>query len=188
MLGSKGPSRFTFWLAGLLSLVLVCTGVTLYAVLGSRSVSYSPLIYPSPIPARSSAALTLCPNPKGLVDFTSAEIAVATRDTSLMTAGELPATKFETDSSLWTSLAILNSRHATKPSTQFPGQEVITEAPSGPGAVIVTSACGRGLIAKTKVVNVVLLTSAGAQANCNDCTAHYYYLDRRGHALLYGVF
>jgi hypothetical protein len=188
MFGLNRSNRFTFWLAGLLSLVLVCTGVTIYAVLGSRSPSYSPLIYPSPIPAKASAALTQCPNQNGLVDFTSAEVVVATRDTSLMTVGEQPATKFQTDSSLWPSLASLNSRHATKPSTRFPGQEVIVEAPSAPSAEIVASACGKDLITKTKVIDVVLLTSAGVRANCNDCTAHYYYIDRRGHVLLYGLF
>jgi hypothetical protein len=182
------PNRFAIWLAGLLTLVLVGTGGTLYTVLSPGSASFSPLVYPSPIPAKSTAALTQCPNPKGLVDFTSAEIAVATRDTSLMTVGQRPATKLETDSSLWSSLAIFNSRHATQPTLQFPGQEVILDAPSGPGAVIVASACGESLIAKTKVIDVVLLTSAGVRANCNDCTAQYYFIDRRGHALLYGAF
>jgi hypothetical protein len=188
MVGAKRSNRFIIWLAGLLSLALAVTGVSLYAVLGSGSPSYSPLIYPSPIPAKASTALTQCPNQNGLVDFTSAEIAVATRDTSLMTVGERPATKFETDSSLWPSLALLNSRHATRPSTRFPGQEVIAQVPSDPGAMIVASACGQGLITKTKVIDVVLLTSAGVRANCNDCTAHYYFIDRRGHVLLYGLF
>jgi hypothetical protein len=175
------------WLVGLLSLVLVVTNAIFDAVPSSGSPTYSPLIYPSPIPARTSEALVQCPNPKGLVAFTPIATSQAKRETSQVAVGELPATKLKTDPSLWSSLVKFNSRHASKKTPQFPRQEFNKGVPSAPGSAIVASSCGKNLVAKTEVIDVIPLNSAGVRT-CNDCTADYYYIDRRGHALLYGVF
>jgi hypothetical protein len=185
---SKGWNRLPVWIAGLVSLALIGSGATLYIFLNSESPSFSLVVYPSPIPARPSSALTQCPNPKGLVAFTPASITLAVRETSQMTVGEQPATKLETDPSFWSSLVTLNSRRTTKSTSQYPRQEVIKGVPSAPGATIVAFSCGKDLVLKTEVIFVVPLTSAGVRANCNACTAQYYYIDRRGHALLYWVF
>ena len=188
MRGSKESNRLPVWLAGLLSLVLIGSGATLYIVLSSGSTSFSPVVYPSPIPAKPSSTLTQCPNPKGLVAFTTTAIALAVRETSQMTVGEGSATELETDPSFWSSLATLNSRSTTKSTSQYPRQEVLKGVPSAPGATIVASSCGKDLVLQTEVIFVVPLTSAGVRANCNACTAQYYYIDRLGHALLYWVF
>ena len=181
-------NRLPVCLVGLLSLVLVGTGAIFNAVPSSGSPAFSPLVYPSPIPAKTSAALAQCPNPNGLVAFTPTATSQAVRETSQVAVGELAATKRKTDPSFWSSLATFNSRRASKPTPQFPRKAFIKGVPSAAGAAIVASSCGRGLVAKTEVIDVVPLTSAGVRTNCNDCTAHYYYIDRLGHALLYGVF
>lgn len=185
---SKELIRLPVWLAGLVSLVLIGSGATLYILLSSGSPSFSLLVYASPLPAKPSSALAQCPNPKGLVAFTTTAIALAVRETSQMTVGGLPATKLETDPSFWSSLATLNSSRTTKSTSQYPRQEVIKGVPSAPGATIVASSCGEDLVLKTEVIFVVPLTSAGVRANCNDWTAQYYYIDRLGHALLHWVF
>jgi hypothetical protein len=188
MMREIGRSKeLSVWLVGLLSLVLVVTGAIFDAVPSSGYPKYSPLIYPSPIPAKTSAALAQCPNPKGLIAFTPLATSHAKRETSQVAVGKLPATKLKTDPSLWSSLATFNSRHASKPTPQFPGKELAKGVPSAPGATIVASSCGKGLIAKTEVIEVLPLNSPGVRT-CNDCTADYYYIDRLGHALLYGVF
>src|SRR5665213_436522 len=153
----------------------------------SESPAFSPLVYPSPIPAKTSAALARCPNPKGLVAFTPTAISLAVRETSQIAMGGRPITKIGTDPSFWPSLAALSSGRAEKPTPKFPRQEVIKGVPAAPGATIVTSSCGIGLRAKSEVINVVPLTSATVRANCNDCTADYYYIDRLGHVLLYQI-
>lgn len=175
------------WLVGLLSLVLVVTGAVFDAIPSSGSPTYSPLIYPSPIPAKASTAMAQCPNPKGLVAFTPSATSQAERETSKVAKGELPATRLKTDSSFWTSLAAFNSRRVSKKTPQFPRQEFIKGVPSGPGSAIVTSSCGRNLVAKTEVIYVIPLNSAGVRT-CNDCTVNYYFIDRNGRALFYGIF
>jgi hypothetical protein len=113
---------------------------------------------------------------------------LAVRETSQAAVGELPATKLKTDPSFWSSLATFNSRRTIKPTPKFPRQEFIKAVSSAPGATIVAISCGGGLVAMSEVIDVVPLTSAGVRTNCNDCMAHYYYIDRLGRALLYGVF
>jgi len=187
MRGVEKSNRPPVWLVGLLALVLIGFGTELYTLVNSGPPSFSPLVYASSVPAKPSSALTQCPNPKGLIAFTPITIALAGHETYRMTVRRGAAAKADADPSYWSSLAIRGSGLAGKLTPQFPRQEIIKGVPSAPGAAIVASSCGRGLLAKTVVIDVVPLTSSGVRGNCNDCMAHFYYVDRLGHALLYWV-
>jgi hypothetical protein len=175
------------WISGLLSLVLVVTGSTFDASLSYGSATYSPLVYPSPIPAKTSTAMSQCPNPKGLEVFTPIAISQAAHEASQVAAGKLPVTRLMTDPSFWSSLTAFRLHLARNKTPQFPHQEVIKGVPSGPGDAIVSKSCGKGLVAKTEVMEVIPLNAAGVQT-CNDCVTNYYFIDRLGHTLFYGVF
>lgn len=181
---------FNVWrvvLLGLFSLPLLVGGATLDVASSSGTPTYSPLIYPSPVSAASSAALAQCPNPQGLVSFTTRATLRAKWETNQVAVKDLPAAKLATDPSLWSSLASLNSRHDSYPTQNFPRSDLIKVTPITPDATTVETSCGEALIAKTVVIEVIPLNSAGIRT-CNDCTVNYYFIDRRDHVLLYGVF
>jgi len=186
--GSKGSHRSHVWVTGVVALVLIVTGATLYVLQSGGPPSFSRVVYPRPVPAKKSSVLTECPNPTGLTAFTTTTSARALRATSQMALGGQRATQQMTDPSFWSSLATLNPRSVVTPSPQYRRQEVVKGIPSAPGASIVAASCGEELLAKTQVIYAMPITSMGARTNCNDCTAHYYFIDRRGHALLYWVF
>lgn len=187
MLRSGRSKGMPVWISGLLSLVLVVTGAILDAAPSFGSATFSPLVYPSPVPAKTSTAMAQCPNPNGLVVFTPTAISQADDETSQVAAGKLPETKLKTDPSFWSSLAAFNLHLASNKTPQFPRQEVFKGVPSGAGDAIISSYCGKGLVAKTEVMEVIPLNAAGVRT-CNDCVSNYYYVDRLGHTLFYGVF
>ena len=188
MMARFGRSKvIPVWIGGLLSLVLVVAGAILGAAPSFGSVTFSPLFYPSPVPAKTSTAMAQCPNPKGLIVFTSTAISQADHETSQVAAGKLPVTKLKTDPSFWHSLAAFNLHLASNKTPRFPRQEVIKGALSGPGDATVSSSCGKGLVAKTEVMEVIPLNAAGVRA-CDDCVTNYYYVDRLGRTLFYWVF
>ncbi len=158
------------------------------AVPSFGSSSLSPLEYPSPIKAMPSSALTPCPNPKGVISFDPRAISRALAETSVFAIKGKSVTRVALDPSAWPYLTNRTWGRTNPPTPNFPKQRIAKGTPSQPGATIVASSCGEGLLKKTEVIDVALVTASGTRAHCNDCVAHFYFIDRRGHSLLYEIF
>lgn len=175
--------RLPVRVVGILSIVVA--GTALHTDPSSGSTRYSPSIYPRPVAALTSSTLHECPNPSGLRAFNSTAISQAVREISRVSQGRFPASKLETDPSFWSSLAAFNERTSKE---TYQRQEFIKGVPSAPGATLMRSSCGKSLVTETEVIEAVPLKAAGVRTNCNDCTVHYYFVNRRGYVLLYWVF
>jgi hypothetical protein len=161
---------------------LVAAG-TVLAAPALASNMYPPSIYPPPVHSRGGA-LAACPDPAGLESFNIAAIVTATvlaRGYALISeASDLR----DSDRAWWPQ--VRRMWRGRRPSKGSVGQ-ISGQGPAARSAysVIVRFSCGQSLVAKSLIVDV------GAREThppyCGDCVSQLFFVDRRGHTLIYYV-
>lgn len=172
------------WALLVAALVVAGTGVGAVAAAGRAEPHFSPLIYPAPVAAAHDGALPTCPNPRGLVPFTSATVRAAAQEAGDFGRATRQAERLASDRSFWSTLRepgpslSQGERDAAQPAS----------GTTGPGHLIIGYSCGSRLLRDTETVVLVPLQGNGQPQNCAACRAHLYYVDRLGHALLYFLY
>ena len=145
------------------------------------SGGFPPSIYPPPVHGRG--AVSSCPSPEGLDPFTasvtSAAVESASRYDRVSEAVDLRAS----DRAWWPQVRTL--WRTGKPAKGATNQVVDGSEPLGRSgyAVIARFSCGRPLVALSLQVTV-----GPRHMRCEACRSHLWFVDRRGHALLYYVY
>jgi hypothetical protein len=147
----------------------------------AASSGFPPLIYPPPVHGR--AAVSSCPSPEGLGSFTasvtSAAVESATRYDRVSEAVDLRAS----DRAWWPQVRTL--WHTGKPAKGAANQVVDGSEPldiSG-YAVIARFSCGKSVVSRSLQVTI-----GPRHMRCDACRSQLWFVDRRGHALLYYVY
>jgi hypothetical protein len=172
---------------GLLALVVAALLVAGVAAEAGAAPRLSPSVYPTPVPAVHTGALSACPNPHGLVPFTSNAVRAAAAEASAYLRVSLAAERLVSDRSFWSSI---------QPRTQGPSSAASAEpfaaepasGATGPGHLIIGHSCGTRLLRRTETVVIVPLQADGQPQACLACRTSFFYIDRLGHALLYFVY
>ncbi len=150
-------------------------GVATATASGGRPTS----TYPAPL--RSRGALPACPNPAGLQPFNrnADSDAVASADRYL--EGSEAADLHDSDPAWWPQVRAMWRRRG-KPQPGLRGEVVDKSEPLQAAlySVLVRSSCGGSLVAKSLLVIV-----GPRHQRCAACRSNLFFLDRRGHALLY---
>jgi hypothetical protein len=139
---------------------------------------FAPSVYPPPAP--SHGAVAPCPSPDGLEPFsapaTSAAVASAGRYDKVSEAVDQRAS----DRAWWPQVRTM--WRTGRPAKGVRSQVVDGSEPlSRSGyAVIVNASCGRSLVSLSLQVTV-----GPRDMRCDACRSQLWFVDRRGHALLY---
>jgi hypothetical protein len=155
--------------------VTACAGVASGA---AASGGFPPSIYPPPV--HSHGAVAPCPNADGLEPFTppatSAAVASAGRYDKVSEAVDQRAS----DRAWWPQVRMM--WRTGKPAKGAENQVVDGSEPlSRSGyAVIANAACGHALVSLSLQVTI-----GPRQMRCDACRSQLWFVDRRGHALLY---
>jgi len=165
---------------GLLA-VLLATTVGVGAATAFASGSFPPSNYP--LPLAGEGAVSLCPNPAGLEPFTRpatrAAVASASRYGRVSEAADLRAS----DRAWWPQVRRMwrAGRSAKGVDNQaVEGSEALRQSAY---AAIARFSCGRSLVSLS--LQVVI---GPRDTNCDACRSQLWFVDRRGHALLYYVY
>jgi hypothetical protein len=161
--------------------LLVATTVGVSVATAAASGTFPSSIYPPPV--RGRGAVSPCPNPAGLERFTRpvrrAAVASASRYDRVSEAVDLRAS----DRAWWPH--VRHMWRTGKPGTGFENQ--VVEGSEGlrrsAYAVIVRFSCGRSLVSLSLQVGI-----GPHDMNCDACRSQLWFVDRRGHALLYYVY
>jgi hypothetical protein len=156
--------------------------VAVLATPALASNSYSPSIYQPPVHSRGGA-LTACPNATGLESFNIAAItraAVIARRYGLISV----ATDLRVSDRAWWPQVRAIWRRRVKPLKELENQIVDgSEALAKSGyAVIARFSCGQSLVSKSLEVTI-----GPSHMRCAACRSQLWFVDRRGHTLLYYV-
>ena len=149
---------------------------------GTASSRFPPSVYPPPVHGRG--AVSPCPNPEGLAPFTpsvtSAAVESANRYLQLSKAIDLRAS----DQAWWPQVRAMWRRRG-KPAKGLENQVVDGSEPLDRSgyAVIARFSCGQSLVSKSLQVTV-----GPRHMRCAACRSQLWFVDRRGHALLYYVY
>ena len=164
---------------GAAAVLIVATAAAGVASGAAASGGFPPSIYPQPVHARGGA-VSPCPNPDGLLPFTpavsSAAVAAASRYDRVSEAADMSAA----DRALWPQLRTLwrTGRPAKGAASEVvEGSEPLDRSGY---AVIVRSSCGRSLVSRSLQVTI-----GPRHERCDACRSQLFFLNRRGHALLY---
>ena len=163
---------------------IVAAGAVLAAP-ALASNTYPPSVYPPPVPSRGGA-LAACPNPAGLESFNIAATATAT----VLARGYARISEAtdlrDADRAWWPQVRRMWRGRRTPPGEGV-GMGIYRAGPAARSAypVIVKFSCGQSLVARSLVVSV------GARQThppyCGDCVSQLFFVDRRGHTLIYYV-
>jgi hypothetical protein len=159
--------------------VLIAAAPGASVATATASGGLPPSIYPPPL--RSRGALPACPNPAGLQPFnrnvTSAAVASANRYLQVSEAVDL----HNSDPAWWPQVRAMWRRRG-QPQPGLRGEVVDKSEPLRAAlySVLVRSSCGGSLVAKSLLVMV-----GPRHQRCAACRSNLFFLDRRGHALLY---
>jgi hypothetical protein len=147
----------------------------------AASTGFPPSIYPQPVHGRG--AVSRCPNPDGLDRFspsvTSAAVASASRYDRISQAVDLHAS----DRSWWPQARTL--WRTGKPAKGSADRVVDGSAPLGRSgySTIARFSCGQSLVSRSLQVTI-----GPRHTPCDACRSQLWFVDRRGHALLYYVY
>ena len=172
-------------------LALVAATLLAVGVAGGAAAAPGPRvsrsIYPAPVAAVHAGALSTCPNPRGLVPFTAAAVRAAETEASDYLTVSLAAERLVSDRSFWLSIQP-RTTGPTQTASDEPSAAEPAKGTTGPGHLIIGHSCGTRLLGETETVEIVPLQANGQPQTCLACRAHFYYIDRLGHALLYFVY
>jgi hypothetical protein len=157
---------------GLSTLALLLTA-TVGVSVGSGGFTRS--IYPPPVRSRGGA-LTACPNPQGLQAVTAAAVTAAVKSATRFSPSSRAFDLRGSDRAWWPLI-----RRVPEPVNEVvDGSEPLTRSGY---SVIVRFSCGSSLVSKSLEVTV-----GPRSARCDACRSQLFFVDRRGHALLYYVY
>lgn len=171
--------------------VVAALVVALLLQLGANAGAASSLpssTYPPPIAAAHHGYLKECPNPEGIVPFTSTAVASAVREAADFPTASRAAQQLASDRSFWPML------HGSKPGFGLLtgdiaySSEPIGVGVHGPALYLIERSCGDRLVKATETVVLVPLQPDGQPQNCSDCRVRLLYIDRHGRPLLYFLF
>ena len=166
---------------GSVAVLIAATAGASVASGAAASGGFPPSIYPPAVHSRG--AVSACPNPEGLHPFTppvtSAAVASASRYDRVSEAVDLRAS----DRAWWPQVR-------TMWRTGRPGKGVENQVADGSEpldrsgyAVIVRFSCGQSLVSRSLQVTI-----GPRHMRCAACRSQLFFVDRRGHALLYYVY
>jgi hypothetical protein len=162
----------------LLSAVLVAS---MAGVASAGADRFPAAIYPPPVSSAAGGALAACPNPAGLEPFDRPAAESALRAANNYGRVSLAVDLRDSDRAWWPRVRQL--WRLGHPAAGASGE--VARGPSpGPTtayAVIVRYSCGSALIGKS----VAVYLAPRQRHNCDACVASVYFIDRRGHALIY---
>lgn len=170
-------------------LPLVCSTVLIAAMASgtvargaAASGSFPQSIYPSPVVGRG--AVSPCPNPAGLQPFTrsatAAAVASARRYLRISEAVDLR----NSDRAWWPQVRAM-WRRGGKAGKGLANQVVDGSEPLAESgyAVIARFSCGQALVSRSLQVTI-----GPRDMRCDACRSQEWFVDRRGHALLYYIY
>ncbi|HEX2702825.1 MAG TPA: hypothetical protein VHM72_05275 [Solirubrobacteraceae bacterium] len=167
-------SRFGVgWLLGAAAVGSIVAGA-------GAAAGFPAAVYPPPVKS-AGGALAACPNPSGLERFDK-----RAQDSALRAAGSygrvsLAVDMRHADRAWWPWLRELwRSDHPAKGATS----EVVAGSSRGPKtayAAVVRYSCGSPLVLRS----IAVYLAPRHRHNCDACVASVYFIDRRGHALIY---
>ena len=172
------PHCLRRWSVGVLLAATTGFGV---ASAAAASGGFPSSVFPPPVHGRG--AVSRCPNPEGLVAFTpsvtSAAVASARRYDRISETADLRAS----DRAWWPQIRTM--WRAAKPETGIENQVVEGSERLGESdySVIARFSCGQSLVSKSLQVAV-----GPRHMRCDACRSQLWFVDRRGHALLYYVY
>jgi hypothetical protein len=167
---------------GSVAVLLAATAGAGVASGAAASGGFPPSIYPPPVHGRG--AVSPCPNPEGLDPFTpsvtSAAVESANRFLQVSEAIDL----HDSDRAWWPQVRAMWRRRGT-PAKGLENQVVDGSEPldSSGYAVIARFSCGQSLVSKSLQVTI-----GPRHMRCDACRSQLWFVDRRGHALLYYVY
>jgi hypothetical protein len=143
-------------------------------------------VYPQPTHSRGGA-LAACPNPSGLQPFTRADTSAAVRSASRYGQASEALDIRSSDRAWWPQ--VRNTWRTRSP--RHAGASQTVSGPAAPASrsdysMIVRFSCGHSLVARSLVVGVGPRQTHAPY--CEACISHLFFVDRRGHALLYFVY
>jgi hypothetical protein len=144
---------------------------------------FPPAVYPSPVPSAAGGALAACPNPAGLERFDLQAKHSVLRAATTYGRVSLAVDMRNSDRAWWPRLREMwRSDHPAAGATS----EVAGGLSPGPKtayAVVVRFSCGSTLVRKS----IAVYLAPRERHNCDACVSSVYFIDRRGHALIYWV-
>jgi hypothetical protein len=161
--------------------VLIAAAAAAGVASGAAASSGPPSIYPAPVHSRG--AVSPCPSPEGLDRFTpqatSAAVESASRHGQVSEAVDLGAS----DLAWWPQ--VRRMWRTGKSAKGLANQVVDGSEPLDRSgyAVIVNASCGRSLVSKSLQVTI-----GPRHMRCAACRSQLWFVNRRGHALLYYVY
>ena len=161
---------------------LLCAAavVSIAGAAGAAAVRFPAAVYPPPV-SSAGGALAACPSPAGLEPFDRRAKDSALRAASTYGRVSLDFDLRNSDRAWWPRL-----RELWRPDHPAAGatSEVAGGLSPGPKtayAVIVRYSCGLALVRKS----IAVYLAPRHRHNCDACVASVYFIDRRGHALIY---
>jgi hypothetical protein len=159
-------------------LIAVTAGAGLASGVAGAAGVFSPPIYPPPV--QSHGAVSPCPNPGGLEPFSA-----SARSAAVVSAGRYDKVseavdQRASDRAWWPQVRMM--WRTGKPAKGSESQVVDGSEPLARSgyAVIVNASCGHSLVSLSLQVTV-----GPRQMRCDACRSQLWFVDRRGHALLY---
>ena len=146
----------------------------------ATSRGFPPSIYPPPVHSRG--AVSPCPNPDGVELFapsvTRAAVQSARRYDRVSEAVDLRAS----DRAWWPEVRTMwrTEKPGKGAGPVVDGSEPLDKSGY---AVIVRSSCGKSLVKQSLQVTI-----GPPHMRCEACRSQLFFVDRRGHALLYNVY
>lgn len=143
-------------------------------------------VYPPPVRSMGGA-LEACPNPAGLERFTEGARNAARRDALRYGRVSLAVDLADSDRAWQPSVRAMWASASTRPA---PGSTVVRKvqnATSNGYRVIVRRSCGQALVRRSLTVTVGPTPVPGTPP-CEACAENMFFVDRRGHALIYFVY
>lgn len=137
-------------------------------------------IYPAAVNSHGGG-LDACPNPSGLESFTATTRKRAAQIASSYGRISVAVDLRNSDPAWWPQVRAL--WHSRRPA-QGTANHVVDGSSLGPDIayhVVVRYSCGSALVTKSLAVYL----APGQRHGCNACVARIFFIDRRGHALIY---
>ena len=167
----------------LLAVIVLATGTSAWSMDAFAS-DRSSAIYPAPVKAKAGGALRLCPSSEGLVAFDSAGRKAAGA-AALGYGRKSLASDLANSDRAWRREVEVMWRRGTHPvPVRVRG---VKRASANPYHVIVRRSCGSGIVARSLTVTVGPVPAPG-ERECTACELTFFFVDRRGHALIYYIY
>jgi len=164
--------------------VVLCILVAVVVSAAAAAEQFPPSVYPPAV--KSHGILPGCPNPAGLEAFDASATRLALRGASAYDRESLQTDLRDSDRSWWSAVRAMWRTGKPEQAVTFQVVEGSQSLESSGYAPFVRSSCGRSLVAMSLIVDIGPRETA--TQHCEACISQLFFVDRRGHALVYYLY